>query len=53
VEAGSQAVRKGSLGRWCGFNASVSAREGRQRDEALLEDEAEAVSSSWLNGKKV
>jgi hypothetical protein len=33
--------------RWpCGFNASVLAREEMQRDEALLEDEAEAVSSS-------
>jgi hypothetical protein len=36
-----------SLRRWCRFNASVLAREGRQRD-----DEAEATSSSWLNGKK-
>jgi hypothetical protein len=31
---------------WCGLNALILAREGRQRDEALLEDEMEAVSSS-------
>jgi hypothetical protein len=31
---------------WCGFNASISAREGRRWDEALLEDDAEVVSSS-------
>jgi hypothetical protein len=24
----------------------------RRRDEALLEDESEAVSSSWLDGKE-
>jgi hypothetical protein len=29
---------------WCGFNASVSAREGRRQDEVLPEDEAEAAS---------
>jgi hypothetical protein len=48
-------VRRSGEGRllwWCGFNASISAREGRQRDEALLEDEAEAASSSWFNGKE-
>jgi hypothetical protein len=28
-------------------------QEGRQRDKALSEDEADAASSSWLNGKKV
>jgi hypothetical protein len=41
-------------GRWqrCGFNALVLAREGRQWDEALSEDEAEVVSSSWLHGKE-
>jgi hypothetical protein len=31
---------------WSKFNASILAREGRRRDEALSEDEAEAVSSS-------
>jgi hypothetical protein len=36
---------EGSLRRWCGFNASVSAREGRRRDKALPEDEVEAASS--------
>jgi hypothetical protein len=35
------------------FNASISAREGRRRDELLSEGEAEAVSSSWLHGKEV
>jgi hypothetical protein len=30
----------------------VFAREGRRWDEALLEDETEATSSSWLYGKK-
>jgi hypothetical protein len=44
--------REGSLWGWCEFNASISAREGRQRDRVLLEDEAEAVSSSSLNGKE-
>jgi hypothetical protein len=38
---------------WCGFNALVSAREGRQQDKALSEDEAEVASSSWLHGKDV
>jgi hypothetical protein len=44
---------KGGQWRWCGFNASVSAQKGSQWDEALLEDEAEAASLSWLHGKKV
>jgi hypothetical protein len=41
------------VGGWwlqCRFN--VSAREGRQQDEALLKDEAETASSSWLRGKE-
>jgi hypothetical protein len=33
---------EGGQRRWYGFNASVSAREGRRQDEALSEDEAEA-----------
>jgi hypothetical protein len=33
--------------RWYEFNILASAQEGRQWDEVLLEDEAEAVSSSW------
>jgi hypothetical protein len=37
---------------WCEFNALVLARERRRRDEALLEDEAKATSSSWLNEKE-
>jgi hypothetical protein len=37
---------EGNLWRWCIFNASVLAREGRQQHKALSEDEAEAVSSS-------
>jgi hypothetical protein len=41
--------KEGGQMRWCRFNASVSAREGRRRDEALSEDEAEAASSYWLN----
>jgi hypothetical protein len=43
---------EGGLRRWCGFNASIFAQVRRRRDEALLEDEAEAVSSSWLNEKE-
>jgi hypothetical protein len=43
---------EGSVWRWCGFNASVLARDGRRRDKALPEDEAEAGSLSWLNGKE-
>jgi hypothetical protein len=44
----------GEGSRWwcCGLNASVSTREERRWDEAVLEDEAEAVSSSWLHEKK-
>jgi hypothetical protein len=38
---------------WCRFNALDSAREWRRRDEALLEDEADAASSSWFNEKEV
>jgi hypothetical protein len=37
---------KGGLWWCCGFNASVSTREGRRQDEALPKDEVEAVSSS-------
>jgi hypothetical protein len=44
---------EGGLLWWCGFNASVLARKGRRRDEALSEDKAEAASSSWLNEKEV
>jgi hypothetical protein len=44
---------EGGQWRWCRFNTSVSAREGRRQDEASLEDEAEVVSSSWLDGKEV
>jgi hypothetical protein len=43
---------EGSLWRWCRFDASVLAREGRRRDKALPEDEAEATGSTWLNGKE-
>jgi hypothetical protein len=49
---GVERFREGDWRRWCGFNASVSAREGRRQDKVLPEDEAEAVSSSWLNGKE-
>jgi hypothetical protein len=42
---------EGSLLWRCGFNASVSAREGRRRDEALPEDESE-VANSRFNGKE-
>jgi hypothetical protein len=52
VEGGRPAVKEGSRWWWCGFNASISARERRRRDEALSEDETDAVSSSWLIGKK-
>jgi hypothetical protein len=37
---------EGSLRRWCSFNTSVSAQEGRRRDKALLKDEVEAANSS-------
>jgi hypothetical protein len=37
---------------WCGFNASVSALDGRQWDEVLSKDEAETASSFWLHAKK-
>jgi hypothetical protein len=36
---------------WCRFNDLVSAREGRRKDEALLKDEMEVASLSWLHGK--
>jgi hypothetical protein len=45
--------REGSLRRWCEFNALVSAQEGRRWDKALPNDEVEAASSTWLNGKEV
>jgi hypothetical protein len=44
--------REGGRRRWCVLIALVSAREGRRRDEALPEDEAEAAISSWLNLKE-
>jgi hypothetical protein len=50
VEVGRFA--EGSLQQWFRFNASVFAREGRRWDEALPEDEVDAVSSSCLNGKE-
>jgi hypothetical protein len=44
VEGGVEWFGEGSR-RWrCGFNASVFARERRQRDEALLEDEVKVAS---------
>jgi hypothetical protein len=43
---------EGSLRRWCEFNASVLAGEGRRRDKALQEDEVEVASSSSLNRKE-
>jgi hypothetical protein len=43
---------EGDRRRWCRFNASISAREGRQQEEVLPEDEAGAVSSFWLHGKE-
>jgi hypothetical protein len=36
----------------CRFNASVLTQERKRQDETLSKDEAEAVSSSWLHGKK-
>jgi hypothetical protein len=47
VEGGSQAVRGG-----CGFNALVSAWEGRRRNEVLPEAEAEATNSFGSMGRK-
>jgi hypothetical protein len=44
---------EGGLLWWCGFNASILARDGRCRDEALPKDEAEAAISSWFNEKEV
>jgi hypothetical protein len=44
VEGVSRAVRGGR--QWCGFNASISTREGRWREEALSDDEVEAANSS-------
>jgi hypothetical protein len=44
---------EGDLLWWCRFNASFLAREKMRRDEALSEDETEAESSSWFNGKEV
>jgi hypothetical protein len=43
---------EGGRQRWCGFNALVSAWDGRRRDEALPKDEVEVASSSWLYGKE-
>jgi hypothetical protein len=37
---------EGDRWRWYRFNAMVLAREGRQRDKALLKDEAEIANSS-------
>jgi hypothetical protein len=45
--------REGSLQRWYEFNTSVSAQDGRRRDKALSEDEAEVGMSFWLNGEEV
>jgi hypothetical protein len=51
VKSASPTVwRKGGRRRWYGFNATVSALEGMQRDEALSEDVAD---SSWLHEKEV
>jgi hypothetical protein len=36
----------------CEFNVLILAREGRRRDEALSEDEVDAMSLSLLNGKE-
>jgi hypothetical protein len=50
---GFERFKDGSMRRWCRFNVSVLAQEGRRQDKALSEDKAEAVSSSWLNEKEV
>jgi hypothetical protein len=50
---GVELFGEGGRRQWCKFNAPVLAREGRRRDEALPEDEAEATSSSWLHMKEV
>jgi hypothetical protein len=44
--------KKGGWWWWCRFNVLVSAQPGRERDEALSENEVEAASSSWLYGKE-
>jgi hypothetical protein len=49
---GVERFEEGGLLCWCGFNTSVSARQGRRWDEALPEDEAEAMSLSWFNGNE-
>jgi hypothetical protein len=45
--------RNGDQRQWYRFSISILTREGRRRDEALPEDEAEAVSLSWLHGKEM
>jgi hypothetical protein len=52
VEGGIGLSEEG-IRRWCcRFNILVSARERRRCDKALMEDEVEAVTSSWLHGKE-
>jgi hypothetical protein len=43
---GVELSRKGGQRRWCEFNASDSAREGKRQDKSLLEDEAE-MKERW------
>jgi hypothetical protein len=44
---------KGGWQQCCRFNASILSRDERWWDQTLNEDEANAVNSSYLNGKKV
>jgi hypothetical protein len=46
MEGGSRAVRAGWLVVVVQIQCFILAREGRRRNEALLEDEVEAMSSS-------
>jgi hypothetical protein len=52
VEGGSRSGEGGQQ-QWCGLNALVLTWEGRWREGTLPKDEAEAASSSWLNGNVV
>jgi hypothetical protein len=50
MKGGSRVVRAGELGgrwRYYRLNASVSTRDGRQRDEVLPENNSESVLALW------
>jgi hypothetical protein len=49
---GDEQFGEDSLRWWCEFNTSILAQEGRRRDKALTEDEADVRARLGSTGRK-